>query len=898
MNKPLFLITTSILLLITLQLIIATDPMSNEDFQKKLNQLKETGDLTDISSNIDSLSDAQRTELITEIKNSPKFWTEWNKLNLENKKVFWKKLNQEQKDSFMSKYGEYLGLPADSINGFNENIGLGEGGIIGNQGIFLNGEDIKEYNSKNKDKIVSIEYKSEEGKGILVVTKESGASATVIAKEVPGEKDAKAGYYFDAKTGKFYRLNKNKDGDFIADEKDSLSGKWNGKGHLTIDASGEETKINLDYNRKDGKTNKEDYAEFVTSNKDVYTVFQNPSGEKDKDGNKIYDLNKAEITFDKDGKLKSLSNVYKTWEGDGKKWGGFFNGDWKFFDSEEEYNKLSEEEKAKINPLILDEKTGFLKTDVRRSIGGHEVGGKEYAQELRKNLEKMSKDMQGKVKNLERILELRNPTDDKGKKRALTFKEVGEKVALETGLGFTLANSLGVKVTDPLIASLSSDNGLRTLSAFMEFSGKGLDSANEIVLGKMESLFKEADSSIFGTPVGGADSQIHLSNEMAKVFKHMDLRVGGLSIGDSNGNLFSVVDLATPFNYKLAQNFNKDNPYFKGINFNLINENIPEQQFQIYSDSEGKLQTQDLENLKGVGSRIFNAQGTLFTGPRGGIAISQGDGMFKIGLDVDEETARTATEYITQAREEYDKQYHKLEEGGISKKENHELNLLATKITNNYYDILNKGNSNLYINSLSVTKPEEFGNSINKLADKLDASNSDVRSDSFTQSPAAREMIQDTISKAFLDYQIQEQLIQRELYAPSKIREAVDNQKTEISSFLRRNSGDSLQIIQDKTNKVYQIKYGSETLNLDPLIGGIACDQIVKLAGSGGLDSNNQLYFDNDIWKSRLQGHKTETISISMYHPLRGILRAKSSLEAQAKGMIQQETMDRLRTPQ
>lgn len=812
MNKLTNILIVSIVLLIFVQFVVASN--TSFVFKDELTKLKETGDLTEISSNIDSLTDEQKAEVITEIDNSPKFWEQWNELNLDNKKALWRNLNQVQKDSFMGKYGEYLGLPKDSIKGFNENMGLGEGGIIGNEGIFLRGEDIKKYNANADDKIVSIEYKSEGEKGTLVITKESGASAKVIAKEIPGKKDAKGGYYFNAETGKFYRLGKDKDGKFALDKDDPLSGTWNGKGHITLDASEQETKISLDYNNEDD----ENYAEFVTSNKDIYTVFQNPSGEQDADGNEIYNLNKAEITFDKDGKVKSLSNVYKSWEGEGKKWGGFFGENVNVLNSKEEFDKLSTEEvKALGSYLVVDEEKGFIQGDVKRDIPtGLAPGSARYADALRDFIA--------------------------GERKVLEAAET----LVNAGAGIDDIKDLfkGREKSKSILRA----TGLSALRASLDYAEEQLSIAENMAAGIGEGNLPLLRTL---TPAKGANLDLILSEGMAATdnLNEVKLNGGSLSIQEgSTGRVIPIVKSAITNHYNILGNLNDNNPQFKeAIDFYLTNE---KQVLNVFNTEDNRLDIKganSLENLKSVkGDYVLSVSAGITTGRRG--VWRGGGGSVSVDYQVNEDTIKEANKYWNEEIKKYNSEYDKLwnsgEEGHTSE-EIKRLTEMRGEIDKKYYSILNKRDSVISIeSSLMAGQGDKVQEAIENVANNLRKGSNNIQSD--FNNPDLNVVGSILIDNFGKDKEFQNQLIQRGITNIDKLKEASSKELEGIAKFLGFNSGTKIELIKDSTNNFYQLRSGGNTYNLDPVIAPVVAEILPLIIDRGGVTSEGSFYLDKD----------------------------------------------------
>ncbi len=822
------------------------------DLDKELENFVKTGVMSkSLVDNIGSLTASERGKIVDKIGTlafPSNFWKQWTSFNSDTKRLFWKGLEEDKAAKFTEQYGKNYGV---KITGFDKNIGFGEQGVVGSSKAYFDAEKIKKYNEKFSDKIVEVTYEKKDGKDTLVLKKQSGASAKVIAGE------NQDGYYIDVENGIFYRLKKQGE-NIIPDANNPLTGKWNGFGEITIDVSGNKPEISLGFLKKDGKPNENNYATFTTTTKDSYAPFQKPNGKIDEKGKPLYDLNDAKIVFNEDGKPAKMSDVYK-YVSDPKKWGGFFGKDVSVFYSKEEFDKLGKDAKENLGSyIVVDEKTSYIEANVAREAKG------------------LIADLDGQIKAIKDFID--------GQESEITaMLKLGDVVGGIGGalnaVGVSGLSELNIQAKKNYIAGklgLGADNHLVSLLAnnpsLVESvlkNAKGYLGAGELfaslVSSGLEASSSGVDYPLLKTLVPSQDSvmQIQLGNEFAKNIENVDIKAGTFSIADDRGVMTRIVDKATLLSPGLVAEINKYNPYFSGINFNLINSNNPDLRLQVYSFSSGRIEViGSKSSFENFASRTLVGTGTA-TGRI--ISVTKSEQIAQFGLQVDSETAKKAKEYFDSSSKAYDKRYYELAKGGISAQENQELLKLAQDINRNYYGILAQGNSKFYLSSGQIP------GKISEIAGQLDALSSSVKKGSLGTGSmddiANSGLTQSIVSQYLSDPVLKGQISQRGITSESAIRNVVANQISKISNFLKSNPSSYFEVVSDSKNNLYQIRAGSgRTLNLDTLSGPVV-KALPMVVGSGGVKNGN-FYISSDFTRGRLVGNQ----QVNFYGSYYGIL--------------------------
>ena len=866
-----------VVIILSHPILAQTSVLTEEDYKGKLEEFKQSGNLEVFSDNFDSLTDQQKSGIIDNINNQ-KFWENWKNMPVEIKGAFSETLNQNQLDNFMHKFSDYYKV---SFKGFDKNTRFGVKGVIGNEKVYFNAEKIANYNKGTRinDPITSIEYQKQNNNDILKIIKKSGATAEVIVGE------DKSGYYFEPKTHYFGKIKK-QNGKYLLDFDDPLTGKWNGKGHLTLDLSNEDLKVSLDYKRDDGQADISNFATFKTNSRE-FSVMRKPTGEKDKNGKTIYELNKAEITFDKDGKLKKLHDVYVK----DPKFNGFFGANTNVFNSKNDYDSLSPEAKENLGAyLIIDEENGFVGGDVARqeSEGIAKVSG----------ITEILKDWANERKNY--INDLLDAT-----------------VRLESqDIIDSIAQGFGLEKNNPLVTLLSGDDERivgrvilkASLEKYLEYASAKATVAESIA----SAVYDETSSQIYKKPLEGTLLNLQLKNSFAKTLKNVDLRGGSLSIEDNSGKMINVVREATPYNYILNGDFNKKNPHFSGINFILNNENLPEQQIQIYSDRNGELNAKGIGTtiLKKVGGRTYSVQGNVNVRGRsfGIININNPfyDRIFSMEYKASPETIKKAQDYLynSEDRKNYLKLYNFYKQEGLTQAEIKELRKKAGDITIKYNNILGEGDSSFSINYLSSQQPQKFSQAMYDFSERFIKASKSKSGSSLL--PLEEDIFQKALSvsadRVIYDPRFRDSLVQGGLTNREALINAGKKQIGEIGYFLRNNynSGNSLVFVEDSKNNLYQLKIGSKTMNLDPALGSFTSEVLPLIVGQGGINSRGNFYINPNVWRgNRLIDSKEVTSTVYRGYSVIGAMRAggKSGIQQSVQNELQNKVGNSIRIP-
>ena len=863
MNKEIIKNFAFIIYLVILSSMIlaqSAQTLDNEDFQKKLEEFKQNGDLRVFSDNFNFLIDQQKSEIIDSINNNrQKFWNNWKSLDAKTKTTFTGLLNSEDREKFNQEFSKYYGI---SFKGFDKNTGFGVRGVIGNPKVYLDAEKIKAYNQRTNDKIKFVEYKGDEDKDILKITKESGDSAEIIVG-----KDNN-GFYFDPNTNKFTRIIKSEDGKYSVDTKDLFSGQWNGKGHLTLDFSEDDIMISAERNNKKSD---ESSATFKTSDGNEYSALKKPI--KNNEGKSSgYEYPKAEITFDKNGKLKELHNVYVK----GSKFNGLFGANTNVFHSKNDYDSLSLEAKDNLGAyLIIDEEKGFVGGDVARE----KLSVAQTSESLRKWVESY-KD------NFNNILD--------------AAKRLSDEDFIEA-----YAEGAGLSKDNPLLRE-NPDDMRRILEGSLRFGRDSTAVAESIA----SAVHKETALPIYNKPLEGSFLDLQLKNNFAKNLKNIDLRGGSLSIEDNSGKMINVVREATPYNYILNADFNKKNPSFSGINFNLINRNIPEHKVQIYSDGYGGLNAKGIgtTTLQTIGGRTYsvagnvNVQGRLF----GIVNINNPfyDRLFSMQYKVSPETLKEAQDYLYRSEDskDYLKLYNSYKQGGFTQAEIKELRKKAGDITIKYNNILGKGDSSFSIDFLSRQQPRKFSQALYDLSGTLIKASKTKTSTTQLSDDLLQTAFSVSTDRIFSDPKLRDALIQRGYTNQKAFINAGKKQIEDIGYFLRDNyyAGNSFTFVEDSKNNLYQIKIGSKTMNLDPALGSLTSEVLPLIVGQGGVDAQGNFYVNPNAWgRNRLIGNKEVTSTVYRGYSLRGAMQAggKSGITKSVQNELEKKVPNAIKTP-
>ncbi len=917
------IVLISILLMIGLVMSQSTNGLTDNELKKELDKLKTEGQLSDtIVKNIDKLTTSQKDLIMSQfssLSDKEKFWAQWNDLSADNKKNLIKSSSLPSKQIFFRELGKYYGVSFKGFaENFEKNVGFEVGGIIGNDKIYFNAEEIKKLNSgtDSDKKIKEVELKKEAEKTVISYTKENGGSAKLIVGE------DQLGYYMDVSNNKFYKLKDSgkNDGTTDFDEKSTFTGNWNGKGQLTIDSSDKKTKISMDYNRdsKGQVGNINDFASFTNGKGETYSAFQKPSGKYDNKGNEIYLDNKAEVTFSEDGKPVLISDSYIA----NDKYKGFFGKDVNVLYSKAEYDAMSKDAKSKLGSyFIMDEKTGYIGGDVNRGKSGLVGIAKEDSNNIINYFTKEAVQLNKIQEGVDLALA------GKGKQTGWMESIRAGIVTAAGEFGYTpeyyiskgINDNLGIKLSEDsfIVQALATRLSLSTTKNVLDYAQSYL-SVGTATAGLLSYGLDTVNYPFLAAavPSEGSYLELDINNEFAKSLNNVEFK-GRFSIEDSQGKEVNVISSATPYSYTLNPNFNKDGVSFEGINFNLVNQNVPEQKIQIVSDSNGNLEADGISNeaVSKIGS-ISASTTVSIAGPRGKVRGGGSDGLFYAEMSSNTDSFTKAKEALDQSAadhnslmESYTAENKKNGIDGFTSEQLKNLNDLRNGMTAQYWKAIGDSQFNFELDSISQTRPQEFGNVINQITYQLDSfanSPSTQTQNPDTSNPALNQLLAMTIEGVMNDYTLQDQLAQRGLSSSSSIETAAKKQVSEISEFLRNNNGNSIQFISDNQNKIYQLKYGSETLNLDPAIGGITSKVLPMILGSGGIDNNGNFYIDNYVRNNRFSSDRTIVVSAGeQVQPLRGNLRnikgfiqsETARITGSVKEQIKSSIIDQIRTP-
>lgn len=833
-------------LILVVSLVVADVSPPEEGLpDEELKKLEETGVLSeDLVKTMPDWTAFQKGQVVEIVENlgdkSKEFWEQWKILKPETTKNFLKELSQLERDSFTGKWGESFGLPPGVVFGFNEQTVL-QGTRAGNERIFFDAE-------KAKGKVLGVGYKynSDYDKGVDIMRffmKDRGYAEVLVGKD-------QKGYYFDVESNTFYKL-KEENGNFYPDKDSPLTVVWNGKGHLTIDASLPQTRVSLSFSRDDeGDPDATKFAAITTNNGDSYSAYQKPKG-KDNEGNDIFRLDYGEIAFDENGKPVVLSDVYK--RGD---WGGFFGKDVRMFYDKEEYSKLSSEEKSRLGSyLIVDEKNKFIGGNLARTQGV--LPGSEFARSLNDYISDLDKKVGGTLRKIDLAQTIRAGAALAGKDVDL-FKNY-------------LVNDLGLSEDGFIVRAASSEVGVNTIRSSLGYASSFLGASGDLASAASSKLDYLAGM----VPEENTRLDLHLSNDFAKKIENIELMSGTLGIEDSRGNLVDVVKKATAYGYYLDSDFNKNNPSFEGVNFNLVNPYVPELQIQIYSDNYGDL------NAKGIGSTSLESTGKYTIGAFGSVTVSGRFGLISRTISdgewigsaeflASEDALKKAEAYLAEATREYKAtpEYNALFGEGVYNKEADErLVKMADDITQEYYKILGGGDVGFRLDILGSESYQQFQKGVNQVAERLEgfasASNENQKSPD-TQNRVIQEVIASVSQRFFSDERFRAQFTERKITSAGAVENAVNTQLVGMSRFLKSNTGRSVEFIEDSKNNLYQLNYGDNTYNLDPAIAPIVSDVMPIILGSAKMGEDGKLIINNDIWNRRFVGDKNIVGGASM----------------------------------
>jgi len=871
------LISSLLFIVLLFSLVISAD--DEFDYDKEINELKTTGKITPtLAAKIGELSDSQRTNIILEMVSfdnakSLEFWKSWNQMQSSEKQNLWKKLSSAEKTTFIAEYSDNAGF---SFNGIDESVKFGSGGAIGGLSGFFDVEKIKEYNSNSEDPIIEVEYINDEGKRGFKFKKKSGAYAELVTSE------QKNGFYFNPSSGEIKFIDK--DGKLSKDH--FLSGNWNGKGNIKIDVSGDEAKIELDFERDDEGNvidSKTKFASFKNSKGVRFSSMTKLTDDKDKDGKKIVLTEKAEFTFNEDGRPKKVSMGYMK----GDAIGGSFGRNVDIFYTVDDFNSLSDEQKAELgNFVIYDAEKKFLKTNLKVSEGGGIVLG-----------------------NLEKIRDvMRSFTNEQKEKIMETEGLEARKKLIEK---FGVAMDEWDNAMDGLVAVgtvgrlLSGDVTALTEAEFLVDTIKSWTDDYEIL--------KENPLAVAAIP--GREDFLSLEIRNDEIKNLNDIRMGGgrLSIEDDNGKMTTIVDSSTKNGYRLKPDLKKDNPQFSKLGFFLTSVNNPKQQISVFFDKETQaIQTNGVDSFKNlavVGSESFAV--TAYTKEhkvfRADITHQTDRELFKVQMSADQELTQIAREKLALDKKEWERMHAQFYiDEKIDASEAQELKEFERTATTDYYRKLGEKDVFVLFEATGESTQESLAESQGKIADDIESyfeSFENAPSTSFKEqlNSFPREAIELSVGRVLSDTSLQDQMASRGIVNKDSFMAALKVQIHDAAEFIRdAPSGKGFEFQADTKNKVYKIIYGNDNqnmrvFNVDPVFGPIIAENLPMILGSGEQDSKGNLVINTQPWKGRFDSpndrnvYVTWTSDITLRDKFRGIFQY--GLKGAKEG-LKQELLD------
>ncbi|MEK6883780.1 MAG: hypothetical protein AABY22_29395, partial [Nanoarchaeota archaeon] len=336
--------------------------------------------------------------------------------------------------------------------------------------------------------------------------------------------------------------------DYNVDKNNPLTGYWNNKGSIKISTSEKETKMSFDFNRdsKNEVKDSTDFAKFSNLKGDSYSVFKHPSG-KDKE-NIIYELKPGELTFDPEGKLTKISDMYKDKRKDS--WGGFFGKDTSVSYNERDFDS------AKGSKIMVDLERKIIKSEVNRIEEGITADAKNAIKKIQAEIEKFKKNIDDSAKEIS-TAQMVLSTAEKTKTNVIID---AAKLKIRTDI----AKGLGLDPNGQLTKYLSTSSGLSTAKSVLKYANKMIGAAGDIsanIIDQIDSSTSSLNMPILSSLNPSSDSRmnIQLSNPVARNLKNIEMYGGSLEIADSYGNLAPIVKTATSYGYILPSKLNNQN---------------------------------------------------------------------------------------------------------------------------------------------------------------------------------------------------------------------------------------------------------------------------------------------------------------------------------------------------
>lgn len=756
-----------------------------------------------------NLDDSQVTELINAVQGMNEatkkaFWDSWKTMDASKKTSLWRGMDEATRSSFLEEVSEEKGV---SYQGFDASVSFGGSETIGNRQVYMSMEKVDEYNKEHiDDPIIAVQYSSEGDVRSIIISKKSGSKAEI--KVPKGEN----GFYFDPSTNSVSKI---KD-DGTVDTKNPQSGVWNGKGFLTIDATSDDLKISLDFVKDlDGNVlSKSLFSQFTTSQGTKYSVLPKEISEKDEQGNKKTLYEKGTIILDEEGNEKELSFIRM----DGNDYSGYFGESVKMFHDVDDYNALSDEEKANLGSYaVIDKERGIIKGDlVRRSAGGVPIAN--IAESLSALEEAIPEDVRTRI------------------------AEVMGETAVEA-CGFLVPG-----MDSELINQITESDYFQQQLQNLEENVANDANIAEVIDQLHDSVgLIEKNPLLAESVVNDRDFlDLELKNSFAKSIKEVDLDAGSLSIYDNTGKKIEVIRRASHFNYYLNPQLNAESGSLSGINFVLANEELPNQKIVIRSYN-GKLYAYDGNwgDLTTLGEDEFIAIPHVTAGPRGGIDLSNSpqmkpEGMIEIGLE--NERSVRAKQLRSDAISGYNSLRSQLaSDGYLSKEDLDQLKQYKIDATVSFYRELAIGDSAIYMNTIgrqaNRLAPREFL----QVAQQLQSINVEQLASSQQQRNLDQILLRTIFEDVYNDPVQQDAFVQMGLTDKVSVLREVQRQVDDVASFIQSNAqnGQSLKLVSSPDTNLVKLRIGSNELILRPGIGTIVNSLAQPMIISGAVNQNS-----------------------------------------------------------
>ncbi len=873
MNKKSFLLILVLINLIVFKGLVIAE-YNQESFDKQLEELKNKGILTqELIDALENLSPEQKLVMISSVNpDSEKFWEQWKTdLNGNKKTAFLRGLNEENRNSFMKKYGEHFGIEFKGLG--NERFLFADNNVLGNSQGYFQMDLVEQYNKNNPNNpLVLIEYKTDGKSSSLIFTKKDGSSLDLSASRL-SRGELGNGFYFNPDSGYIGKVG----ADGLVDTKSLSTGYWNGIGNMKTEATSDRfVDISVDFNRnsKGKATNSESFSIFTNSREEAYSPYSHPTGEKDESGNPINELKPGKVTFDSDGKLFKLHNVYKA-PGE-KGWGGYYGEDTYILHNKEDYDK-----KQGFNRVMVDLEKGEVFADVKRVEEGYGVTAKDYLKktgeiidEYQLNANQIQKEIEEGYQKLKEVREARETIDRLQKEyEKLGFLKSNNplnpvvrdyknaKFVISQGrytiARKVIAEKLNLNPDSNLVKHLASEQGLYVLKNAISLGSSALGAGGDIK-NWLEKRIGLIDSPVINNlnPVPESRLDIELSNKATRELKTVEMQSGRLYISDGSGNLVPIVERATTYGYVLPSKLNEERRYFDGIDFELYNPNYKEggQRIKIISQNGdlGAIGVRNPQNMRSVNGKYqIDAGGGVsyhwdFLFWEGGNYEGSYETVLTADYQVNSDSYAKAKDFEKQANEEYRRLYDQRGDpdgDGVyswTKKDIDEL----TEIYNNNYvrynQILNSGDIEMSVSS-------------NRLSEYLGSFSIGSENDN----PIVKKINENTFAN---DKILQSIIAERGIgLSQAQIETHVQKEFENVLKFIQANPSNYLQLTKDSKNNLYQIRAGSSVYNIDTIAAPFIGNILPVLVGSGKKDENGKLSIDME--HSRFGNH----IGINFY---------------------------------